>query len=66
MTLPAKKLRNRSGIVKPANWPAQERLKLAAQFAKDLRDAKSDHPWTTLECGLLSELCEVLGVENQS
>jgi hypothetical protein len=35
----------------------------AQKLAVDLRDAKSDHPWTNRECQLLDELLKVLGVE---
>lgn len=42
---------------------AVKRLRLARVIARKLRDAKSNHPWTTVECELLAWLCNVLGVE---
>lgn len=35
----------------------------AQKIAIELRDEKSDHPWTNRECELLVELLKVLGVE---
>lgn len=35
----------------------------AQKIALDLRDEKSDHPWTNRECELLVELLKVLGAE---
>jgi hypothetical protein len=48
---------------KPATWPDVDRLRYAAILVKELREEKSDHPWSNRECALLVQLCEVLGVE---
>lgn len=39
------------------------RLTVARQLARQLREAKSTHEWTNRECGLLGDLCEVLRVD---
>ncbi len=41
----------------------RHRLVVARQLARQLRDEKSDHPWSVRECDLLGELCDLLGVE---
>lgn len=38
-------------------------LERARVLAAALRAAKSDHPWTEQECGLLANLCTELGVD---
>ena len=40
-------------------------MRRARELVRQLRDAKSDHPWTNEELDLLRQLCELLGVKDE-
>jgi hypothetical protein len=40
-----------------------DKVHIARQLARRLREVKSTHAWTNEECDLLARLCAVLGVE---